>query len=219
MGYRDRHRRPARRRPFRIPRPRRLVLCEGLTEKEYFDGIKSLQRDPLIEVIVEGQLGVPLTLVRIAKDRKRQAEKEARTEKDDNLKYDAVWCIFDVDDHPNLPDAKVMARDNGIELAISNPSFELWLLLHFRDSPGMQPRDGMRRLLKGFITDYNKHIALSDLATDDRDFEALHSDAVRRARRLDRDATRDNDEHRNPTTGVYRLTESILQVPKEPPAD
>jgi hypothetical protein len=30
-----------------------------------------------------------------------------------------VWCVFDVDIHPNLPEAKQQARDNGLSLAIS----------------------------------------------------------------------------------------------------
>jgi hypothetical protein len=44
-----------------------------------------------------------------------------------------VWCVFDIDEHPLIPEAKDQARANGIEMAISNPCFELWALLHFQD--------------------------------------------------------------------------------------
>ena len=81
-----------------------------------------------------------------AKAYKKKAQDAARREDDENLAYDAVWCVFDVDEHPQIADARQMARANGIELAISNPCFELWLLLHFRDSPGMQHRDTMRQV-------------------------------------------------------------------------
>jgi len=78
---------------------------------------------------------------KLAKEHKKTAEANSRREKEVNLLYNSVWCVFDVDDHPRVADARQMAADNGIELAISNPCFELWLLLHFRDGPGMQHRD------------------------------------------------------------------------------
>ncbi|MGH3940412.1 MAG: RloB family protein, partial [Pseudonocardiaceae bacterium] len=46
------------------------------------------------------------------------------------------WCVFDVEwpkNHPNLKQAIQLARDHNIRLAISNPCFELWLILHFED--------------------------------------------------------------------------------------
>lgn len=47
-----------------------------------------------------------------------------------------MWCIFDVEwprNHPNLDVAVALARKHGIGLAISNPCFELWLVLHHKD--------------------------------------------------------------------------------------
>jgi hypothetical protein len=46
---------------------------------------------------------------------------------------DEVWCVFDVDEHPKLAEARDQANANGIQLAVSNPCFELWLLLHFQE--------------------------------------------------------------------------------------
>ncbi|HWO18305.1 MAG TPA: hypothetical protein VNO30_06000 [Kofleriaceae bacterium] len=46
----------------------------------------------------------------------------------------------------------------------------------------------------------------------DLDFEKVHAgyaDAVTRARQLDEVAIKNDDIGRNPTTGVYRLTETI----------
>ena len=146
--------------------------------------------------------GYPKTIVEFAKEHKRKAEKRARRENDDNLLYDRVWCVFDFDEHPKIPDAKQMARDNGIELAMSNPCFELWLWLHFADQPGMRHRHDLRSMMKRHIPNYDKHLDYSDYA-------AGYDEAYRRASRLDDDAKADNDEGRNPTTGVWRLTESI----------
>jgi hypothetical protein len=49
---------------------------------------------------------------------------------------DECWCVFDVEwpqNHPHLREAVQLAKDNGIRLAVSNPCFELWLILHFED--------------------------------------------------------------------------------------
>jgi hypothetical protein len=95
-----------------------------------------------------------------------------------------------------------MARDNEIETALSNPCFELWLVLHLRESPGMQGRNDLIRLMRKHIDGHDKHV-------DFTVYEGGYESAVARARRLDADAQTDEDIGRNPTTGVYRLTESI----------
>ncbi len=118
------------------------------------------------------------------------------------MAYDAVWCVFDVDDHPQVADARQMARANGIELAISNPCFALWLLLHFRESPGMQPRDTMRRMLSRHVPGYDKRVEFTVYAEG-------YPQAVKRAEQMDKKAEEDGDSGRNPTTGVYRLTREI----------
>ena len=74
--------------------------------------------------------------MRAAKRRREEAEAAAGREQDDNLRFEAVWCVFDVDQHPHLTTAVEEARTAGIDVAVSSPSFELWLLLHFRESPG-----------------------------------------------------------------------------------
>lgn len=143
-----------------------------------------------------------MTLVRIAKSLKADAEEQARRERDDNLAYDAVWCVFDVDDHPRVSDAIVMARDNGVELAISNPCFELWLLLHFRPNPGMQSRQRITEMLCGHVSDYRKHV----------DFELYlsgYAQAVKRASSIEKNAKSRGDSLQNPSTRVHVLTESI----------
>ncbi len=46
--------------------------------------------------------------------------------------YDAVWCVVDVDEF-DVEAAWTLAQANAVELAVSEPCFELWLLLHFAD--------------------------------------------------------------------------------------
>ncbi len=137
-----------------------------------------------------------------AKKYKQQSQAKARRENDDNLLYDSIWCVFDVDNHPHIPDAEQMARDNGIELAISDPCFELWLLLHFRDQPGMQDRVEIRRMLKEHDLAYDKSVNF-------RLYAPHHRAASSRAERMHELAKRDGEPRRNPSTTVYQVAQLI----------
>lgn len=95
-----------------------------------------------------------------------------------------------------------MARDNAIQLAVSNPCFELWLLLHFRDSPGVRDVNALEKLLEKSVPNYNKSV---DFAR----YRGGYDDAVKRSRALDRLAAAAKSPGMNPSTGVYKLTEMI----------
>lgn len=194
-----------RRRPAsREPRRRILVVCEGeVTEPKYFRGLRRGLRNPAIEVEIDEQHGTPRTLVARAARRKKDAAREARRQRDAFLAYDEVWCVFDVDDHPLLPDAKQQARDNGISLAISNPCFELWALLHFCDQTAEQPRQRIRQLLKAYIPDYDKELPAPTLMPH-------LAKAMARARHLEHLAALAGEPGKNPSTGVHLLIERIV---------
>lgn len=202
---RQRKRTPSRRAATRQPRRRLLVVCEGeKTEPDYILGFERWVRNASVEIVIPPERGDPKVIVEIAKERSGRAAAEAKKQGDSFLDYDEVWCVFDRDDHERFHDARTMARDNGFQLALSNPCFELWLLLHFRDSPGPQHRDHLTRMLRGFLPSYSKRV-------DFDDFEHGRLDATGRARRLDAQAEVMGEPGRNPTTGVYRLTESIAR--------
>ena len=203
MGKRDRKRRPARRPPFKDSKPLILIVTEGrVTEPEYLNGFVKAAQNPRVQIKVVEGAGVPMTIVRKAKDEKQEAEERAKHKDDDNERYDEVWCVFDVDDHPNIPAAKQMAIANDLRLAVSNPCIELWLWLHFADQPGARRRDELRKMMKKHIADYDKHV-------DYDQYAAGYEDARNRVSRLDSSAAADGDEGRNPTTGIWKLTESI----------
>ena len=202
VNRRNREVRPARRAPNREPRRRFLVVCEGeVTEPQYLRGLQRHFR-AVIDLHIPSERGIPLTLVQIAQRLKAEARSLAKQRGDEFHAYDQVWCVFDIDEHPKLNDAKQLADGNGVDLAISNPCFELWLLLHFRENPGMRHRHDLQGMMKTFVASYDKHVDFARLMTG---YEA----AVARARRLDQDAIAEDEAGRNPTTGVYQLTEAI----------
>ena len=141
-------------------------------------------------------------LLSVPKKLKTESESASRRERDDNLRYDEVWCVFDVDDHPNLLNALESARQLGIKVALSNPCFELWLLLHFRESPGAQQRHKIRDMLREFVPGYQKEV-------DIEEYLPTYGEAVRRAEHMEQSARSLGEIGMNPSTGVWRLTESI----------
>jgi RloB-like protein len=209
MGFgRDRDRRPGRRPAFRTTKKRILIVCEGAnTEPQYLEQFAETHREAIVEVETVAAAGVPLSVVREAKKLKNEAGATAKRVKNQYLKYDSVWCAIDFDQHPNIPEALQMASRNGIKVALSNPCFELWLILHLRDAPGMIHRHAAQSLLKGFVPNYDKKV-------DYETYRAGYERAVTRARKLDELAAVIGEPGRNPTTGVYKLTETIVPPQK-----
>lgn len=203
MAERHRERLPARRPAFKNPKPRMLIVTEGaVTEKRYLEGMIAWLKNSRVDFKVIGGVGVPATIVQFALDLKRSAEDKSRRQRDDNLRYEEVWCAFDVDQHPKLPEVCKLAQQHGIELAISNPCFELWIWLHFDDSPGVQSSQSLQSMLRRYLPNYRKHVQYSDVSSG-------YHDAVRRAEQLDQQAHAAGQTGRNPTTGIWRLTENI----------
>src|SRR6202165_1126853 len=191
-----------RRRPQLEPRRRILIVCEGRrTEPEYFQALRVKLR-AVVEVQIEPGGPDPKILVERAVARKRDTDREARLQRDRFLRYDEIWCVFDTDEHPKLADARQQAQAHGIELAISNPCFELWALLHFQDQSAFLERHVAVTRLKKHLPHYKKVLP----------FEVLHPKypaAVLRAQELDRRCQDAGRPGNNPSTGVYRLTESM----------
>jgi hypothetical protein len=193
----------SRRRPQREPRLRILILCEGSrTEPGYFRAFRAELRNRLVEIEVDDRGGVPKTLVERTAARKKEAEREARSARDRYLAYDEVWCVFDIDEHPLLPDALQQARDNRIHLAVSNPCFELWALLHFQDQSSYLHRHAVQSRLRHHLPGYDKDLPFARI-------HPAYDQAVERARELDRRCETAGNPGDNPSTGVHILTELI----------
>lgn len=116
--------------------------------------------------------------------------------------YDEVWCVVDVDDF-DVAKAVTTARRAGISLAISNPCFEYWLLLHFEACAAPLPcyADVARRLRR-HVPEYDKS------ALRFADYEQGVEGAVERAQELGH-ALATEHEH-NPATGVWALVKKVL---------
>jgi hypothetical protein len=92
-----------------------------------------LHRERVV-VTIDDFHGGPLELVERAAQRRKHDLRDEKKGK--GAAYDEYWCIFDVDEHPHVAQALVMARDNNVQLAVSNPCIELWFVLHKEDRTG-----------------------------------------------------------------------------------
>lgn len=75
---------------------------------------------------------------------------------------DIIWCVFDCDDNTNamLSKAKLVAIKEGYQIAYSNPSFEVWFLLHFNNqTTPVENCEAVIKLLKkkGRLEQYEKN--------------------------------------------------------------
>jgi hypothetical protein len=182
-----------------------LLFCEGrITEPQYLAYIRNALRDSLLVIEVSKEAGDPLHLVEAAVNRRDAAVKEARRLRDDNVRFDEVWCVLDVDQHARLEAARALAEDKGIHLAVSNPCFELWPVLHFREQQAHLTTAAAIQALRAEIAGYDKHLDCAQL-------RGKYVAARNRAVALDLKHERESRPFgANPSTGVWRLVDALL---------
>ncbi|WP_442806296.1 RloB family protein [Streptomyces sp. NBC_01317] len=129
----------------RVEHRKILIAAEGVkTEPQYFERLAKTLKAKAVRVVSVRPVGVgrdPLSVVREA-DRRRVVEKRIGDP------FDEVWCVVDVDDHASLERACVEAGRLSIDMAISAPSFEVWLLWHFEDMATSSDGRALHRTLK-----------------------------------------------------------------------
>lgn len=181
------------------------------TEPDYFSTLADFLRNPLIELIeveiAEHETTDPKQIVEQAKRLRAGADREARRMHDDNLRYDQVWCVFDRDEHVHFDEAVNQASDNELGLAVSNPCFELWILVHFQDQTAGLTRQDAESKVRNYIPGYKKHISFAEL-------EGRTNGAARRARKMESDAKERGKATDNPTTGVWQLVKELCEGSK-----
>lgn len=187
-----------------------FVIVEGAkTETLYFHALEEQNLVPRSRVKLhifspDGNASAPTYLIgkagEVAKNRVIGAD-------------DEIWLVFDVDRQSGSDRIKQVnhavtdATQLGWYVAVSNPCFELWLLLHVSDDlTGINDRgDSIEPKLKAVLGGYNKRrIPAACLSA-----EAI-ARATARARQGDTDPV--SPFPAMPGTRVYRLIESILRT-------
>lgn len=156
-----------------------LIVTEGSqTEPKYFEHYRSRQTNIDIRVVGSRTKGGEtdyLGLIRKAVEYQSKNQISASN-------GDAVWVVADGDVNYNNPDP-IAAKDNllsrarkladakGIHIAISNPCFEFWYLLHFQyTTKFFKDYPAVMTALTAYLPDYEKagdvYAQLSEHTTD-----------------------------------------------------
>ena len=111
-----------------------------------------------------------------------------------------------MDEHPHRSQAIFEARQSGIKVAVSNPCFELWLVLHVEDRERHVHRSDIQRDARKLNVVEGKNVPDSVWGRLADGYE----DAKRRAQALDQMHEDNGSAFRsNPSTDVWRLVEWI----------
>lgn len=173
-----------------------LIATEGaVTEPQYLHAFNSDRAIARVDCLRSGSDSAPShVLERLAK-----AVKIERLRKEDQ-----AWLVIDRDDWPEEQLAACAAwvgERRGRGLALSNPNFEYWILLHFEEVQGVVIPADIRRRLRQHLPGYDKHLT--------RPFTAEQiAAACARAEGRDRPATSTWPQHAGST--VYRLVRAIV---------
>jgi hypothetical protein len=121
-----------------------MIFAEGeKTEPIYITHWYRAHREKVIVQIAKHEGTSPYELVERAVAQRAVDLHEQRRGRGDA--YDQYWCVFDVDQHPRIPDALQLAESNSINVALSGPNIELWFLIHFEAQTAYIERDEARR--------------------------------------------------------------------------
>ncbi|TDG37096.1 RloB domain-containing protein [Pedobacter changchengzhani] len=135
-----------------------LILCEGETETNYFQGLTTQDKYKRkfagvgVEVY-KPKNHSPVGLVTEAKRRIREA-------KSTKSPFNFVWIVFDKDGHQNIPKAFSDAKDvknPPIHVAFSVTCFEYFILMHFtKTTKAFEKCDDVIFELKKYFSNYEK---------------------------------------------------------------
>lgn len=181
-----------------------VIVCEGdKTEPIYFNKYKTRYSNLKIE-IPSSKYTDPINLVKFSLVQKEKYSLDLKN-------GDAIWCVFDCNSNSeeDISTACKKAK-NHIKLCLSNPSFELWYLLHFVYVCSKLSNDQLIEKLKIHIPDYEKNADYFDLLKSKR--ESAISSAKRLNELHKRNGTNLISINSNPSTQVFEIVEDLLKI-------
>lgn len=193
-------------RKLRIPKNKIIIAVEGKnkTEKTYFSNFDDGKKHYSIS-FAKGNYTDPVNLVKmlIIEIKKLGLDLENN---------DEAYCIFDtdIDIQKNIliNDAIILAKENNIKVITSNPSIEIWFLLHFEYTTSRMNNKELIKRLKKYYPNYDKNINIF------KDINQNVKEAIKNAKKLEEYQINNNREIKsveaNPNTEIYKVVEKLL---------
>lgn len=205
-----------------------MIASEGAdTERIYFEGLKNDSENPKNNQFIKIEF-----LERISEEARSESSHKAVMEQLNQYKVkyqleeaDELWLLIDRD-KSNNPVQKVAniaqsCKQKGYFLALSNPCFELWLLLHIRDLEAYSAEEQKAIFENKRISQSNSSKKKLDKELSNllggyskskynfEDFKPHIPDAIERAKNLDTSPEQRWIEEKL-NTRVYLLVEKII---------
>ncbi len=187
------------RRPLGIRRYNKIfiVAAEGdKTEPQYFKMMNTINTSVIHYKCLKNLHGSsPKQILKVMKDHIKANGLDKR---------DEAWLVVDRDDwsEDHLKTLLAWTKEKkNYHLALSNPKFEYWLLLHFEDGTGITSSQHCSEKLKIYLPHYNKDI-------QENKIKPRIPDAVLRAKRKDTPRCKTWPNQNGST--VYRLVEQVF---------
>jgi hypothetical protein len=185
-----------------------LIVCEGQTEKLYFESFPVL--------------GVKIKAIDLKGQSKlKLIESTKQIIDSSNEEYNEVWCVFDMDvkrgadEFADFNNAINKALEFGYKTAYSNDAFELWFYLHYNLTNAQQLRTFYyKELGKKFGINYIKdgkkyNFCLQIYSILNNDINSSQQNAIDRAKALFEEQKQLTYHEQNPVTKVYELVEVL----------
>ena len=182
-----------------------IIGCEGnnnnKTEKTYFTNFNSKQ------CIIKFPNGNSTDPVGIVEDVLSFIKNDVGREEKDK-----IYVVFDTDVNPEkqqqIDEAKKLAKENGVEIITSTPSFELWFLLHFGYTTKMfTSNNDLQNELMRHIGNYSK------IGNTYRQIKDMTEQAIEDAKKLEKYQIENgqalDNVNCNPYTAVYKVVEEL----------
>ena len=164
-----------------------LVICEGETEVCYINLLKSWYKSP-IRIIshIEGTKITPSLVEKRTKELKISQWDKVHT-----------FLMYDMD----VQTINEKLRKCKAEMLLSNPCFEIWLLLHAKDQKSAIETDALIKELKKSAPVWKNYSKSAFTDTQKSFLNNKTEVAVARAKKL--------QEFQNPSTGIYKLIDLL----------
>ena len=179
-----------------------LILCEGETEKIYFNLVIKHRR-PMVAIEVFGRQGQYESLVKACIEKRKQKIEEYGFDEDDI----EAWAVCDRDGLKKKQVRKLWryADSNNINLAFSDPQFETYLVQHFHCTRINKKKDELEVFLSSLIgEEYNKvDLSWLDKKIDER--LVILDQAIENSSKLD-------NRTKTPFLTVHKLTKRIVYL-------
>lgn len=183
------------------------ILCEGSkTEPQYFyQYISRFCRVPVRVKVEKTKRNTPLELV-----------KEAIKLKKKSPSCDVFWIVYDRESEINCSEyihqqVRDIAKTNGIQIAISNICFEVWLLLHYTKS--IPQCDSCLALTnrREFQENFPRYLKNAEIHFSREDIDNARENAKEMNQRTisGSDSSWNVPSKWNPYTNVYEVLDSI----------